>query len=69
MPIIIRIPLSGLININLPDIAFNVNTQYPFRRKETIGELKWYENIGVALNTNVEAFHLFMIQHVISEDN
>lgn len=48
-----------LININLPDIAFNVNTQYPFRRKEVVGELKWYENIGVALNTNVRSLSSF----------
>lgn len=40
--------ISRLINVNLPDISFNVNTQYPFRRKEPIGEYKWYENIGIA---------------------
>lgn len=48
-----------LININLPDIAFNVNTLYPFRRKEAVGDLKWYENIGVALNTNVRSLSSF----------
>jgi LPS-assembly protein len=32
---------------NLPDIAFNVNTLYPFRKKEPIGESKWYENLGI----------------------
>ncbi|MEJ7626927.1 MAG: putative LPS assembly protein LptD [Ferruginibacter sp.] len=48
-----------LINLNLPDIAFNVNTQYPFRRKEPIGQLKWYENIGVALNSNVRSLSSF----------
>ncbi|CAN5895987.1 putative LPS assembly protein LptD [soil metagenome] len=48
-----------IININFPDIAFNVNTQYPFRRKEMIGELKWYENIGIALNTNVRSLSSF----------
>ena len=42
-------------NINLPDIAFNLNTLYPFRRKEVIGDYKWYENLGVALNTNVKS--------------
>ena len=40
-----------LINLNLPDVNFNVNTIYPFRRKEPIGPMKWYENLGVALNT------------------
>ncbi len=48
-----------LINLNFPDIAFNVNTQYPFRKKEAIGDLKWYENIGIALNSNVKSLSSF----------
>lgn len=50
---------SKLMNINLPDIGFNVNTLYPFRRKEVIGSYKWYENIGIALNTNVRSLSSF----------
>ncbi|MEP7238445.1 MAG: putative LPS assembly protein LptD, partial [Ferruginibacter sp.] len=50
---------SKLININLPDIGFNVNTLYPFRRKEVIGQYKWYENLGIALNTNVRSMSSF----------
>ena len=50
---------SKLININLPDIGFNVNTLYPLRRKEVIGAYKWYENIGVALNTNIRSLSSF----------
>ncbi|MEP7255265.1 MAG: putative LPS assembly protein LptD [Ferruginibacter sp.] len=50
---------SKLVNINLPDIGFNVNTLYPFRRKEVIGSYKWYENLGVALNTNVRSLSSF----------
>jgi hypothetical protein len=50
---------SKLININLPDIGFNVNTLYPFRRKEVIGTYKWYENLGIALNTNVRSLSSF----------
>ncbi|MBK7435050.1 MAG: LPS-assembly protein LptD [Chitinophagaceae bacterium] len=50
---------SKLININLPDIAFNVNTLYPFRKKEMMGETKWYENIGIALNTNIKSLSSF----------
>ncbi|HRI23940.1 MAG TPA: putative LPS assembly protein LptD [Ferruginibacter sp.] len=46
-------------NINLPDIGFNVNTLYPFRRNEVIGSYKWYENIGLALNTNVRSLSSF----------
>lgn len=51
--------LQRLINFNLPDVAFNVNTLYPFRRKEPIGDYKWYENIGVALNTNAKSLSSF----------
>ncbi len=47
------------ININLPDIGFNVNTLYPLRRKEVIGQYKWYENLGVALNSNVRSLSSF----------
>jgi LPS-assembly protein len=37
-----------LINISLPSVGFNVNTIYPFRKKDAVGDLKWYENIGIA---------------------
>ncbi len=50
---------NSTINLNLPDVAFNVNTLYPFRRKEAVGELKWYENVGVALNTNAKSLTSF----------
>ncbi|MDB5202769.1 MAG: LPS-assembly protein LptD [Ferruginibacter sp.] len=46
---------TKLFNIFLPDGIFNLNTLYPFRRKEPIGEYKWYENLGVALNTNASS--------------
>ncbi len=51
--------LQRLINFNLPDVAFNVNTLYPFRRKEPIGDYKWYENVGVALNSNAKSLSSF----------
>ncbi len=47
------------INLNLPDVNFNLNTLYPFRRKEPIGPLKWYENLGIALNTNAKSLSSF----------
>lgn len=46
---------TGLINVNFPNISFNVNTIYPFRKKESVGTPKWYENLGIALNTNVRS--------------
>ncbi|MEN9547466.1 MAG: hypothetical protein RIR12_57 [Bacteroidota bacterium] len=36
-----------LITINTPDIAFNVNTLFPFQRKNPTGSSKWYEKLGV----------------------
>ncbi len=37
-------------NINFPDGSFNVNTLYPFQRKEMVGNPKWYEKIGISYN-------------------
>lgn len=51
--------VTRLINVNLPDVLFNVNTLYPFRRKEPVGPMKWYENLGVALNTNAKSLTSF----------
>ena len=48
-----------LINLNVPDVAFNVNTLYPFRRKEPIGEYKWYENLGIAYNGSARSLTSF----------
>lgn len=47
------------INLNLPDINFDLQTQYPFRRKEVIGEYKWYENLGIALHSNAKSRTFF----------
>ena len=44
-----------LINLNLPDIGYTVNTLYPFQRKEMIGTPKWYEKLGVAYNGTVRS--------------
>jgi LPS-assembly protein len=42
-----------IINVDLPEVGFNVNTIYPFRKKEFVGAPKWYENIGIAYNGNL----------------
>ena len=39
-----------LINVSLPSVGFNMSTVYPFRKKDFVGEPKWYENIGIAYN-------------------
>ena len=50
---------TGLVNVYLPDVVFNVNTLYPFRKKEQTGSAKWYENLGIALNTNAKSYTSF----------
>lgn len=50
---------TGLINVYLPDVVFNVNTIYPFRKKEQVGSYKWYENLGIALNTTAKSQTFF----------
>ncbi len=50
---------TGLINLNIPDVAFSVQTLYPFRRKSDVVEYKWYENIGVGLNTTTKSLSYF----------
>ncbi|HEU5164489.1 MAG TPA: putative LPS assembly protein LptD [Chitinophagaceae bacterium] len=44
-----------LINLNLPDIGYSVNTLYPFQRKEIIGTPKWYDKLGIAYNGTVRS--------------
>lgn len=43
---------TGIINMNLPNAAFTVNTFYPLQPKELIGPPKWYHKLGLGLNTN-----------------
>lgn len=46
--------LSKTMNIVLPQIALSVNQFYPFRRKNPVGNLRWYENISMRYNLDVE---------------
>jgi len=48
-----------IFNVNLPDVAFNVQTIYPFRKKESVGTPKWYENIGIGYNGNAKSLFTF----------
>lgn len=45
---------TKLVQINLPDVTFSVSTIYPLRRKEPLGEYKWYENLGIGLNSSLQ---------------
>ncbi len=42
--------LDGLVNINLPDLGFTVNTLFPFQRKNFAGSQRWYEKLGIGYN-------------------
>ena len=44
---------TRLININLPDAGFTMNTIYPFQKKEFVGTQKWYEKLGIGYNGNL----------------
>lgn len=35
------------VSITLPELAFNMNTIYPFQPKEFVGTPQWYQKIGV----------------------
>jgi len=41
------------ITVTLPDIVLNVMRFNPFKRKKQIGELRWYENIGLTYTMNI----------------
>ncbi|MEP7143604.1 MAG: putative LPS assembly protein LptD [Ferruginibacter sp.] len=58
-----------IINVTLPDISFNLNTLYPLRRKEVIGNYKWYENLGIALNSNAKSLTYFSDDTSVSKIN
>jgi LPS-assembly protein len=46
---------TKLTNLGVPSVTFNLNTLYPFRKKEAAGALKWYENLGIGLTSAVQS--------------
>lgn len=52
--------LSRLVNLRLPNVAFNVITFYPFQKKDRAGAQKWYEKLGMSYDgtlTNQISFY------------
>jgi lipopolysaccharide assembly outer membrane protein LptD (OstA) len=41
------------ITVTLPDIVLNVMRFNPFKRKKQVGQLRWYENIGLTYSMNI----------------
>lgn len=46
--------ITRQMNLTLPELAFSVNRFYPFRRAKTVGALRWYENISMSYQTNMQ---------------
>ncbi|MBZ4190277.1 LPS-assembly protein LptD [Niabella sp. 3A5MI-3] len=38
---------ARLVTFNFPNMAFTVNTIYPFQKKNSVGTKKWYEQLGI----------------------
>ncbi|MDR1459854.1 MAG: hypothetical protein LBI60_06540 [Bacteroidales bacterium] len=46
--------ILGNLDMRLPQINFNVSQFYPFRRKQVVGKLRWYENISMQYTLDVQ---------------
>ena len=42
------------VTFGLPNMTFSLNRIYPFRRKESSGTLKWYENITINYSSQLQ---------------
>ena len=61
---------SGLVNVNVPSIGFTAITVYPFTPKDFVGQQKWYQKLGIGLNTSISGLtsfydSLFSIHHLL----
>lgn len=45
---------NNSIDLTLPVLTFNMDRQYPFRRKNATGETKWYEDIEIQYSSKAE---------------
>jgi len=46
--------VTKLIYLSLPNVSLSIPTKYPFQQKEKVGKVKWYENIGIGYNGNLQ---------------
>jgi len=46
--------VSRLINLNLPTVAFNVATIYPFQNPNQAGSSKWYQKLSIGYSGNLQ---------------
>ena len=45
---------DSTISLSLPDVTFNMERRYPFRKKGKSGQLKWYDNLGVTYSAKLK---------------
>jgi len=45
---------TGLMTLTLPEVSFNVNRMYPFRKKNRTGKARWYEEISINYTANLK---------------
>lgn len=57
----------NIVNLNLPEINFSIQTQYPFAQKNPTGPSRWYEKIGVSYNGNLRNMMAFKDNEPIRE--
>ncbi|MDR4989255.1 MAG: putative LPS assembly protein LptD [Bacteroidales bacterium] len=43
---------TQMVDLGLPEISFSANRFHPFRRQQTTGPSRWYEDISVSYNMN-----------------
>ncbi|MBW7891249.1 MAG: LPS-assembly protein LptD [Chitinophagaceae bacterium] len=51
---------TSVVNLNLPDINFNVNTLYPFQPLEMAGSGKWYYKLGIGYTGSARGMTSFV---------
>ncbi|MEN8121266.1 MAG: putative LPS assembly protein LptD [Bacteroidota bacterium] len=42
------------VSLQLPTITFNMNKQFPFKKKIPAGKQRWYEKVSVGFNSNLK---------------
>src|SRR5450432_1089790 len=50
---------TGLVSINAPSIGFTAITVYPFASQDYVGIPKWYQKLGIGLNSNISGLSSF----------
>jgi len=45
---------NGMVTIELPNFNFRMERIYPFRKKESVGKAKWYEDIALQYDASMQ---------------